>query len=353
MPFSYLYILEDIMLSFESDYTEGAHPEILRRLIETNMVQQPGYGSDIWCESAKDKIRIAVGYKGADVHLLTGGTQTNMIVIDALLGACEGVISADTGHIQCHEAGAVESCGRKILPLPHDQGKIRADVLLKYLDKFYKDPSYTHMVYPGMVYISHPTEYGTLYSLDELRALSRVCNQYEIPLFMDGARLGYGLMSHGTDVTLKDVANLCDVFYIGGTKVGALCGEAVVFPRREAPKHFFTFIKQHGALLAKGRLLGVQFDALFTDDLYFRISRHAIEMADRIRDALSAKGYEFFLPTVTNQIFVVLNDAQLKKLTDSISCSIWEHLDDGRTVIRIATSWATTEENVNTLINLL
>ena len=353
MPFSYLYILEDIMLSFESDYTEGAHPEILRRLIETNMVQQPGYGSDIWCESAKDKIRTTVGYKGADVHLLTGGTQTNMIVIDALLGACEGVISADTGHIQCHEAGAVESCGRKILPLPHDQGKIRADVLLKYLDKFYKDSSYTHMVYPGMVYISHPTEYGTLYSLDELRALSRVCNQYEIPLFMDGARLGYGLMSHGTDVTLKDVADLCDVFYIGGTKVGALCGEAVVFPRREAPKHFFTFIKQHGALLAKGRLLGVQFDALFTDDLYFRISRNAIEMADRIRDALSAKGYEFFLPTVTNQIFVVLNDAQLKKLTDSISCSIWEHLDDGRTVIRIATSWATTEENVNTLINLL
>lgn len=341
------------MLSFESDYTEGAHPEILRRLIETNMVQQPGYGSDIWCESAKDKIRTAVGYTGADVHLLTGGTQTNMIVIDALLGACEGVISADTGHIQCHEAGAVESCGRKILPLPHDQGKIRADVLLKYLDKFYKDPSYTHMVYPGMVYISHPTEYGTLYSLDELRALSWVCNQYEIPLFMDGARLGYGLMSHGTDVTLKDVANLCDVFYIGGTKVGALCGEAVVFPRREAPKHFFTFIKQHGALLAKGRLLGVQFDALFTDDLYFRISRHAIAMADRIRDALSAKGYEFFLPTVTNQIFVVLNDAQLKKLTDSISCSIWEHLDDGRTVIRIATSWATTEENVNTLIDLL
>ena len=341
------------MLSFESDYTEGAHPEILRRLIETNMIQQPGYGSDMWCESAKERIRDTVGYPEAEVHLLTGGTQTNMIVIDALLGACEGVVSADTGHIQCHEAGAVESCGRKILPLPHDQGKIRADVLLKYLDKFYNDPSYTHMVYPGMVYISHPTEYGTLYSLDELRALSNVCNQFNIPLFMDGARLGYGLMSQGTNVTLKDVADLCDVFYIGGTKVGALCGEAVVFPRREAPKHFFTFIKQHGALLAKGRLLGVQFDTLFTDDLYFRISRHAIEMADRIRDVLAAKGYEFFLPTVTNQIFVVLNAEQLKKLTDSISCSIWEHLDDGRTVIRIATSWATTEENVNTLIDLL
>ena len=341
------------MLTFESDYTEGAHPEILRRLIETNMIQQPGYGSDMWCESAKDKIRTAVGYPDADVHLLTGGTQTNMIVIDALLGACEGVISADTGHIQCHEAGAVESCGHKILPLPHDQGKIRADVLLKYLNKFYNDPSYTHMVYPGLVYISHPTEYGTLYSLDELRAISAVCNQFEIPLFMDGARLGYGLMSQGTDVTLKNVADLCDVFYIGGTKVGALCGEAVVFPRHKAPRHFFTFIKQHGALLAKGRLLGIQFDTLFTDDLYFRISRHAIEMADRIRDTLTAKGYEFFLPTVTNQIFVVLSEAKQKALGDAISFSIWEHLDDGRTVIRIATSWATTEENVNTLIALL
>lgn len=341
------------MLSFESDYTEGAHPEILRRLVETNEIQQPGYGSDIWSDSAKARIRLAVGYPDADVHLLTGGTQTNMIVIDALLGACEGVISADTGHIQCHEAGAVESCGRKILPLPHDQGKLRADILLKYLHKFYADPSYTHMVYPGMVYISHPTEYGTLYSREELRALSDVCNQFNIPLFMDGARLGYGLMSHGTDVTLKDIADLCDVFYIGGTKVGALCGEAVVFPRRPAPKHFFTFIKQHGALLAKGRLLGVQFDTLFTDDLYFKISRHAIDMADRIRAALADKGYEFFLPTVSNQIFVALNDTQIKSLEESVRFSVWEHLDDGRTVVRFATSWATTEENVDTLIRLL
>lgn len=341
------------MLSFESDYTEGAHPEILRRLVETNEIQQPGYGSDIWSDSAKARIRLAVGYPDADVHLLTGGTQTNMIVIDALLGACEGVISADTGHIQCHEAGAVESCGRKILPLPHDQGKLRADILLKYLHKFYADPSYTHMVYPGMVYISHPTEYGTLYSREELRALSDVCNQFNIPLFMDGARLGYGLMSHGTDVTLKDIADLCDVFYIGGTKVGALCGEAVVFPRRPAPKHFFTFIKQHGALLAKGRLLGVQFDTLFTADLYFKISRHAIDMADRIRAALADKGYEFFLPTVSNQIFVALNDPQIKSLEESVRFSVWEHLDDGRTVVRFATSWATTEENVDTLIRLL
>lgn len=341
------------MLSFESDYTEGAHPDILRRLIETNLIQQPGYGSDMWCVSAKEKIRAAVGYPDADVHLLTGGTQTNMIVIDALLGACEGVICADTGHIQCHEAGAVESCGRKILTLPHEQGKITASSLKNYLQKFYNDSSYTHMVYPGMVYISHPTEYGTLYSLSELHALSDVCKQYDIPLFMDGARLGYGLMSRGTDVTLKDIANLCDVFYIGGTKVGALCGEAVVFPRHAAPKHFFTFIKQHGALLAKGRLLGIQFDTLFSNDLYFHISRHAIEMADRIRDALALKGYEFYIPTVTNQIFVVLDDVQLKSLEGSVSYSVWEHLDDGRTVVRFASSWATTEENVNALIALL
>lgn len=341
------------MLSFESDYTEGAHPDILRRLIETNLVQQPGYGSDVWCDSAKEKIRTAVGYPNADVHLLTGGTQTNMIVIDALLGACEGVICADTGHIHCHEAGAVESCGRKILTLPHEQGKITASSLQNFLLKFYSDSSYTHMVYPGMVYISHPTEYGTLYSLNELRALSDLCKQYGIPLFMDGARLGYGLMSRDTDVTLKDIADLCDVFYIGGTKVGALCGEAVVFPRRPAPKHFFTFIKQHGALLAKGRLLGIQFDTLFSNDLYFRISRHALEMADRIRNALTEKGYEFFIPTVTNQIFVVLDDTKLQSLEGSVSYSVWEHLDDGRTVIRIATSWATTEENVNTLVALL
>lgn len=341
------------MLSFESDYTEGAHPAILERLIETNMIKQPGYGSDIWCASAKEKIRAAVGYPAAEVFLLTGGTQTNKIVVDALLGSCEGVISDDTGHIQCHEAGAVESCGRKILTLPHDCGKIRADVLQEYLDTFYADPNHTHMIFPGAVYISHPTEYGTLYTLDELRALSRVCRDFHLPLFMDGARLGYGLMSRGTDVTLKDIADLCDVFYIGGTKVGALCGEAVVFPRQAAPKHFFTFIKQHGALLAKGRLLGIQFDTLFTDNLYFEISRHAIEMADKMRSALAAKGYEFFIPTVTNQIFVVLNEEKYQELQKKVSFSFWERLKDGRAVVRLASSWATTESDVDALIALL
>ena len=341
------------MVSFESDYICGAHPTVLARLAETNYEPLSGYGGDRYCESAKEKIRTAFGCPEADVFFLVGGTQTNAVVIDTVLHPYEGVIAAATGHIAQHEAGAIEFTGHKVLPLPHHDGKLDAADVERYIHDFYADENNEHMVAPGMVYISHPTEYGTLYSLEELRALSHVCNQFNIPLFMDGARLGYGLMSHGTDVTLKNVADLCDVFYIGGTKVGALCGEAVVFPRREAPKHFFTFIKQHGALLAKGRLLGVQFDTLFTDDLYFRISRHAIEMADRIRDELTAKGYKFFLPTVTNQLFVVLDDAQLEKLTGSISCSIWEHLDDGRTVIRLATSWATTEENVNTLIELL
>ena len=341
------------MIYFESDYMEGAHPEILRRLMETNLEKHSGYGSDPYCAAAKEKIRRAIGSPDADIYFLVGGTQTNQIVIDAILGACEGVISADTGHIQCHEAGAVESCGRKILTLPHDSGKIRADILQDYLDTFYADPNHTHMIFPGAVYISHPTEYGTLYTLDELRALSQVCRNFRIPLFMDGARLGYGLMSHGTDVMLKDIAELCDAFYIGGTKVGALCGEAVVFPRGNAPKHFFTLTKRHGALLAKGRLLGIQFDTLFTDDLYFTISRHAIQMADRMREAFAAKGYEFYIPTVTNQIFVILDAEKLAALEKQVSFSFWEKLADGRTVVRFASSWATTEEDVRALTDLL
>ena len=341
------------MIYFESDYMEGAHPEILRRLMETNLEKHSGYGSDPYCASAKEKIRRAVCTPDADIYFLVGGTQTNQIVIDAMLGACEGVISADTGHIQCHEAGAVESCGHKILPLPHDQGKISADALRRYLEAFFADPNHPHMIFPGMVYISHPTEYGTLYTLAELKSLANLCRRYQLPLFLDGARLGYGLMSRGTDVTLKDIANLCDVFYIGGTKVGALCGEAVVFPRGNAPKHFFTLTKQHGALLAKGRLLGIQFDTLFTDDLYFTISRHAIQMADRMREAFAAKGYQFHIPTVTNQIFVVLDAEKLAALEKQVSFSFWERLNDGRTVVRFASSWATTEEDVRALTDLL
>lgn len=341
------------MLNFASDYTEGAHEAILRRLIETNYEQLPGYGTDHYCDSAKEKIKAAVGRPDAQVFLLTGGTQTNQIVIDTMLGACEGVVCADTGHIACHEAGAIEYTGRKVLTLPHHEGKLQADTLREYLEGFYSDENHDHMVFPGMVYISHPTEYGTLYSLAELTALSETCRQYDIPLYMDGARLGYGLMSSGTDVTLKDIADLCDVFYIGGTKVGALCGEAVVFTHNNAPKRFFTSIKQHGALLAKGRLLGVQFDALFTDGLYFSISRHAIEMADRMRAAFREKGYEFYIETTTNQIFVTLENNRMEELKKSVLFSFWERTDAGHTVVRFASSWATRPESVDALIALL
>ena len=341
------------MLSFESDYIEGAHPAILEALCKTNMEQLSGYGADKYCQSAKAKIKEACGREDAEVFLIAGGTQTNQLVIDTMLNPYEGVVSCDTGHVAAHEAGAIEFTGHKVLTLPHHQGKMNAEELKKLLTTFYSDENYDHMVFPGMVYISHPTEYGTLYTLNELRALSAICREYSIPLYLDGARLGYALMGGGTDVTLKDVAELCDAFYIGGTKVGALCGEAVVFTHQNAPKHFFTSIKQHGALLAKGRLLGVQFDTLFTDNLYFEISRHAIKMADKIRTAFKEKGYEIFIETVTNQIFIVLENKKLEELKKHVSFGFWERVDEEHTVVRIASSWATTEENVDRLIALL
>ena len=341
------------MLFFANDYAEGAHGAVLRRLCETNFDQLPGYGLDPVCDGAKAKIREAVGDPDADVFFLVGGTQTNQIVIDTMLAAYEGVVSADTGHVNGHEAGAIEYTGHKVLTIPHEMGRIPADALDAYLAAYFADETCEHMVRPGMVYISHPTEYGTLYSLAELTALSEVCRRYGLPLIMDGARMGYGLMSGGTDVTLADIARLCDAFYIGGTKVGALCGEAVVFPRHGAPRHFFSSIKQHGALLAKGRLLGLQFDALFTDGLYFEISRHAIDMADRLRAILREKGYAFHIETVTNQIFVVMDNARLETIRPQVALSVWEKPDAGHTVVRFATSWATRPESVEALQDIL
>ncbi|MGI6084910.1 MAG: threonine aldolase family protein [Acetivibrionales bacterium] len=341
------------MLSFENDYTEGAHERILQRLIETNMEKLSGYGNDKYCEQAKEKIRALCKCPEADIYFLVGGTQTNQTIIDAMLKQYEGVIAADIGHISTHEAGAIEFTGHKVLTVPHSNGKIQADVLRDYLKNFYGDANHEHMVFPGMVYISHPTEYGTLYSLKELHELSEICKQYELPLYMDGARLGYGLMSVETDVTLPDISKLCDVFYIGGTKVGALCGEAVVFTHNNAPKHFMTIIKQHGALLAKGRLLGIQFDTLFTDDLYFKISRHAIQMADMLRKAFAEKNYKFYIETITNQIFIVLENTKMKELQNKVCFSFWEKADEKHTVVRFATSWATKEEDVTALIDLL
>ena len=337
------------MISFTSDYTTGAHPDVLRRLIETNLEPLSGYGTDKYTDSAKSKIRRAVGMEDAEIELLTGGTQTNAIVISTMLADWEGVVAADTGHISTHEAGAVEYAGHKVLTVGHRDGKVCADELEKYLSGFYADANHEHMVFPGMVYISHPTEYGTLYKRDELTALSRVCRRYEIPLFLDGARLGYGLMSDGTDLTLPDIARLCDVFYIGGTKVGALCGEAVVFTRGNRPPHFMNSVKKRGALLAKGRLLGVQFDALFTDDLYFRVSRHAIEMANRMKNIFISHGLELYIDSPTNQQFVILDDDVAERLAEKVSFSFWEKYGDSRTVVRFASSWSTTEEDLTAL----
>ncbi len=341
------------MLDFVNDYSEGAHEKILERLIETNREKLSGYGTDIYCEAAKQKIREACKCPEADIHFLVGGTQTNATVIDAMLCQYEGVVAATTGHVSTHEAGAIEASGHKVLTIPHENGKISAHVLESYFEDFYADGNHEHMVFPGMVYISHPTEYGTLYSKKELEELSKVCHKYEAPLYLDGARLGYGLVSEENDVTLADIAELCDVFYIGGTKVGALCGEAVVFTKKNTPKHFMTIVKQHGALLAKGRLLGIQFDTLFIDDLYLTISKNAIKTANMLKKALKEKGYTFYIDSPTNQIFLVLEDEKLKQLEKEVAVSFWEKADDTHTIVRLATSWATSEEEIRELISIL
>ncbi len=341
------------MLSFASDYIEGAHPKILERLSETNFEIQPGYGEDAYCLSAKEKIREACRCPEADVYFISGGTQTNRTVISAFLRDTEGVVSAATGHVNGHEGGAIEATGHKVLTLPAPEGKLRAEDLRAYLRDFYADADgYPHMVQPGMVYISHPTEYGTLYGLGELRAIRAVCDEYGLPLFLDGARLGYGLVTPGSDVTLPDLARLTDVFYIGGTKVGALLGEAVVFPHG-APKHFFTHMKQNGAVLAKGRVLGLQFDALFTDGLYLEIARHAVDLAQQIRKTLRECGYHFHIETQANQIFVVLGSEQMERLSREVVFTFWEKLDETSSVIRLCTSWATKPEAVERLCAVL
>lgn len=341
------------MLSFVNDYSEGAHEKLLQRLAETNRESLDGYGADRYSESAKQKIRAACACDRADVYFLAGGTQTNQVVIDALLDKYEGVVAASTGHIHTHEAGAVEHTGHKILEIPHKEGKLTPDALEKYLKAFYQDENHEHMVFPGMVYISHPTEYGTLYTKQELQRLSEICGEYAIPLYMDGARLGYGLACPDTDVTLPDVAEYCDVFYIGGTKVGALCGEAVVFTKENTPRHFVNLLKKHGALLAKGRLPGIQFDALFTDGLYLELGRHAMRMAGLLRDAFTERGYTFYIQSPTNQLFIVLENGQMERLKEKVRFSFWEKYDDGHTVVRFATSWATEEKAVRELISLL
>ena len=338
------------MLYFDCDYMEGAHPAILQRLMETNMEHTYGYGKDAYCESAKAKIRTACQCPEAEIYFLVGGTQTNATVIRGFLKPFEGVIAADTGHIGVHEAGAIESGGHKVLTIPHKNGKLEAAAVKHYLERFYQDGSCTHMVQPGMVYISHPTEYGTLYTKEELKALRKVCEEYQLPLFLDGARLGYGLCAPGTDVTLADLAKLCDVFYIGGTKVGALFGEAVVFPKKNTVPGFFTLMKQQGAVLAKGRLLGIQFDTLFTENLYLKISAHAIEMAMRIKELLTEHGCPLYINSPTNQQFVVVKNSVAEKLAEKYIYEFEQKIDEDHCCIRFCTSWSTPEEDVEALI---
>ena len=340
-------------LKFVCDYMEGAHPAIMNELLSTNMMQTSGYGLDEFSESARDKIRKACGAPNAGVYLLVGGTQTNATVIDALLRSYQGVLCAETGHIAVHEAGAIEFTGHKVIALPVYDGKLRAEDVWMYMKDYWQDASHQHFVYPGMVYISYPTEFGTLYTKRELVELASVCRWYNIPLYIDGARLGYGLMSPKCDITLPELAQLCDVFYIGGTKVGALFGEAAVFTKHNMPRYFSTIAKQHGALLAKGRLLGLQFDTLFTDDLYFRISKHAINMAMQIRDAFDARGLQFYLHSPTNLQFLIMENKAVRALQQKIAFHTWGKVDEEHSVARFATSWSTTQEDVDALIDAI
>lgn len=341
------------MISFVNDYSEGACPEICQKLIETNLEQLPGYGTDYYCQQAAEKIKKACDCPQGEVFFLVGGTQTNKTVIDSLLEKYEGVLTAHSGHISTHEAGAIEATGHKILELPQKEGKITAEDITRYLEKFYGDDNYDHMVFPGMVYISHPTEYGTLYTKKELKEISKVCRENNLPLYMDGARLGYGLVCEDTDVELPDVAKYCDAFYFGGTKIGTFCGEAVVFTRGNTPKHFMTLMKQQGALLAKGRFLGIQFDTLFTDGLYKKLCKNALDQAEILKEEFKEKGYEFYIDSPTNQIFIVLENEKMEQLKKKVAFSFWENMDETHTVVRFATSWATTTQQVDELRKLL
>ena len=341
------------MIYFNNDYSEGCHPVILEELNKTNMVQTSGYGCDEYCRRAADCIRNLCGNAELSVHFLVGGTQTNKTVIDASLRPHQGVISASTGHINVHETGAVEATGHKVLALPSRDGKLTTKQVEETVLLHRQDEAAEHMVQPGMVYISNPTELGTIYSLKELDAISATCKKLGLYLFLDGARLGYGLTAKDNDVTLKDIAQLCDVFYIGGTKVGALFGEAVVISNPCINKDFRYFIKQHGAMLAKGRLLGVQFNALLTDNLYFDIARRANALADRIRYTLDTLGYSYLVPGVTNQIFVILPDEVLDHLSERFTFSVEKRIDENHRAVRFCTSWATTEDNVDALCRAL
>lgn len=340
------------MIYFDSDYMVGAHPDVLRALIDTNMLHTPGYGRDSFTAEAARKILEACGLDSGEVFFLEGGTQTNAVVIDRLLDHNDGVIAAETAHINVHEAGAIEATGHKILSLPHSDGKLAAEDIRQYICDFYADETHRYMVRPAMVYISYPTELGTVYSLSELEAIAGVCREAGIPLYLDGARLAYGLAA-ASDVTLADIARLCDVFYIGGTKCGALFGEAVVTRRPELLPHFDSLIKLHGATLAKGRLLGVQFSTLFTDSLYESIGRHAVDLAMRLKEGFRAKGISLYMDSPTNQQFFVLPNHKIDELRKTVSFELWGPRGDTETPVRFVTDWATTDADIDTLLSAL
>ena len=341
------------MVSFECDYNNGAHPKVLENLIKYNQAKPTPYGFDEFSERAKQRIKQACGAPDAQVYFLTGGTQTNATTIDSMLYQYEGVICVDSGHINVHEAGAVEFTEHKIITLPGNNGKMDATVLDKYLDDYMHDGNRDHAVHPGLVYITFPTELGTLYSAQDLNDIYQVCKNYDIPLYVDGARLGYGLTAPGNDITLPYLAQHCDVFYIGGTKIGALCGEAVVFTHQNAHKHFFSIQKQHGAVIAKGALIGLQFDALFTDGLYFDLSRHAIDMAMLLKKTFQEKGYQFYIDSPTNQQFLVIGNEKVRQLERHVQFTHFGQADKQHTVCRFVTSWATTPEEIAMLKEIL
>lgn len=340
------------MIHFNCDYMAGAHPAVLKAIVECNNDQTVGYGLDDYCSEARQLIAEACGCPDAAVHFLVGGTQTNSAVLDALLDRTEGVIAAESAHINVHEAGAIELTCHKVIALPQHDGKLDAGEVAAYLDTFYSDETHEHMVAPGAVYISFPTELGTLYSLEELMDLSAVCRDAGIPLFVDGARLGYGLAA-SPDVTLQDLARLADVFYIGGTKMGLWLGEAVVCPNPDLLPRFFTLMKAHGAVLAKGRLLGVQFHAMFSNGLYFRIGEHAVELASRLRRVMEENGYSTFIDSPTNQQFFTLPNAVIDRLMPNATFEYWGPRGETESRVRFVTSWETTDEDIDTLAALL
>lgn len=338
------------MIRFECDYGEGAHSEVLRALSETNMEQTPGYGEDKYCEKARGYIKKLCKDDSVDVHFLVGGTQTNTTLISAALRPHQGAVAASTGHINCHESGAIEATGHKVLPIPSGDGKISAEDIKALYDKHWAASNHEHEVQPGMVYISQPTENGTLYSKAELEAISAVCRDSGLYLYVDGARLGYGLMSSANDMDISDLARLTDAFYIGGTKQGMLFGEALVITNDALKKDFRYILKQKGGMLAKGRLLGVQYCAMFENSLYFELSEHADKLAMKLKAALKDMGVELLYDSYTNQQFPIIEDKKLEKIAEKYAYSYWERVDEKRWAVRFCMSWASREEDVDALI---